>query len=57
LTAPPSRSLPNDFVDTLVLPADELAVRRHKKPERERGLSAQQVQRLLQAAEARKKTL
>ena len=57
---PMSQPNPNSeaFVDTLVLPTDELAARRNKKPPKiERGLSAEQVERLLKAAAERKKTL
>jgi hypothetical protein len=45
---------PDDFATTLVLPRDELAVRRQAK--REERLALAQIQRLLIAAELRKRS-
>jgi hypothetical protein len=46
---------PNDYGDTWVLPKDELAARRAEKTQ-PRGLSPQQIRRLLKAADERKRT-
>jgi hypothetical protein len=46
----------NDDDETWVLPKDELTARRAEKTQ-PRGLSAQQIERLLKAAEARKEQL
>ena len=45
----------DEYGDTWVLPKDELAARRAEKAQ-PRGLSAQQVRRLLKAADERKRT-
>jgi hypothetical protein len=49
---------PSDFANTLVLPQDELSARRaQKRAETPTGrLTPEQVQRLLKAAEDRKKS-
>jgi len=51
-----NRDKPNDrFATTLVLPRDELAVRRHRKQAAASALSIRQLHRLLAASELRKR--
>jgi hypothetical protein len=47
----------DSHAETVVLPQDELAIRRKSRPaSHQQALTVQQVQRLLAAAESRKKT-